>query len=152
LRFREANPHYQKQWYKDNRERKQAVSREWVRANRDQVLEYQRQWRKDNPDLVAETYRRWRQGNPEKVAEFARRRRARVHAASIVPFTAEQLNQRMAYWGFKCWMCSGPFEAVDHVKPLAKGGPHVLANLRPACNPCNRRKSARWDGVEGLAS
>jgi len=50
----------------------------------------------------------------------------------------------MSYWGNKCWMCEGPFEHVDHVKPLSKGGPHILANLRPACASCNASKNDRW--------
>lgn len=29
-------------------------------------------------------------------------------------------------------------------KPLAKGGLHCLANLRPACRACNAQKNARW--------
>ncbi|MGX7727586.1 HNH endonuclease [Rhodococcus sp. 5G237] len=33
---------------------------------------------------------------------------------------------------------------VDHVKPINKGGPHMLANLRPACGPCNSRKRDQW--------
>lgn len=35
---------------------------------------------------------------------------------------------------------------ADHVKPLAKGGPHILANIRPACVSCNSRKHATWAG------
>ncbi len=41
-------------------------------------------------------------------------------------------------------MCGGPFEEVDHVKPIAKGGWHALANLRPACFRCNNQKSDKW--------
>ena len=29
---------------------------------------------------------------------------------------------------------------LDHVHPVAKGGPHVPGNLVAACAPCNRRK------------
>lgn len=67
-----------------------------------------------------------------------------TRAATVAPFTREQLAARMAYFGNRCWICAGPFEQVDHVKPLAKGGPHMLANLRPSCAPCNNRKRARW--------
>ena len=47
-----------------------------------------------------------------------------------------------------CYICGIPFAEVavhlDHVKPLAKGGPHLLSNLRPACELCNLRKADRW--------
>jgi 5-methylcytosine-specific restriction endonuclease McrA len=47
-------------------------------------------------------------------------------------------------------MCSGPFEHVDHVKPIAKGGLNVLSNMRPACGSCNSAKRAKWFGVAEL--
>lgn len=78
--------------------------------------------------------------------EHRRRRRARLQDAGIVPFTREQLAQRLACFS-GCWMCGEPASTLDHVKPLSKGGPHMLANLRPACRPCNSAKSAHWEGV-----
>ncbi|MGH9004622.1 MAG: HNH endonuclease [Acidimicrobiia bacterium] len=41
-------------------------------------------------------------------------------------------------------MCRGPAEGWDHVKPIRVGGSHLLANLRPACRPCNSRKRSSW--------
>lgn len=76
--------------------------------------------------------------------EMSRRHRALKRAVTVAPFTRDQLAARMAYCGNRCWICAGPFEQVDHVKPLAKGGPHMLANLRPICAPCNNRKRATW--------
>jgi 5-methylcytosine-specific restriction endonuclease McrA len=49
----------------------------------------------------------------------------------------------MAYWGNCCWMCSGEYQEVDHVIPLARGGLHCLSNLRPACRSCNASKGAK---------
>jgi 5-methylcytosine-specific restriction endonuclease McrA len=43
-----------------------------------------------------------------------------------------------------CWLCGGPREQVDHVKPIAAGGSHILANLRPICGSCNQKKWATW--------
>lgn len=70
--------------------------------------------------------------------------RATRKEQGYVPFTAEQLNSRLEYYGHKCWMCQGPYEALDHVKPLSKGGFHVLSNLRPSCRSCNSSKSDKW--------
>ena len=61
--------------------------------------------------------------------------------ALLVPFTEKQLDARMSVFGYRCAYCGGPFEHVDHVKPLSKGGPHCLSNLRPACAPCNGGKA-----------
>lgn len=37
------------------------------------------------------------------------------------------------------------FLELDHVHPLAHGGGNGLANLKSACTPCNKRKSAYLD-------
>lgn len=92
--------------------------------------------------------RAWRDANPERSREARRRheakRRARVRGATVVSFTAEQLAARLSMYS-GCWICGNPrWTEVDHVKPLSKGGPHMLANLRPACFDCNRNKAAEW--------
>lgn len=47
---------------------------------------------------------------------------------------------------WSCAYCDVPFGPravceVDHVVPLARGGPHDLHNLAPACSRCNLTKS-----------
>ena len=86
--------------------------------------------------------------DPEKYAaqnhsHRARRRGAPGHA------TAAQIQARRDYYGGLCWIryeriCRKVEEAMDHVKPLAAGGSHWPANLRPACSPCNNRKHDKW--------
>jgi 5-methylcytosine-specific restriction endonuclease McrA len=101
-------------------------------------------WRTANPDRVRELSREWRASNPDLLRLAWWRRRAYKLSALNIPFAPEQLDARMRYWGYRCWMCGGPFEHVDHVKPLSKGGAHALANLRPACRACNVRKKDNW--------
>jgi 5-methylcytosine-specific restriction endonuclease McrA len=79
----------------------------------------------------------------------SRKRRALVRSAEIADFTAEQWEQKVAYWGNRCYLnlegiCTGSVDELDHVKPISKGGAHMLANARPACRPCNRSKAAKW--------
>lgn len=60
-------------------------------------------------------------------------------------FDFDLLEQKLAYWGDRCWLCGEPGpDTWDHVKPLKKGGPHMLANLRPAHRSCNSKRSAKW--------
>lgn len=82
----------------------------------------------------------------------AHRRRIRMAGVASVPFTFEQVLARFAMFGDRCWMCgvAGVDLHMDHVKPVARGGPHMLSNIRPACKPCNSRKSDRWSGVKGI--
>ena len=85
----------------------------------------------------------------QKHLDVTRRRAIRKNAKTIA-YSPDALWQRMAYFGHKCWMCGGSFEAVDHVIPLTKGGVECLANLRPACRSCNSRKHNKWHGVSEL--
>lgn len=106
-------------------------------------------WAEANPDRRREianaSFRRRYELDPERFREAFRKRHAAIRrGCAVYPFTTDQLAAKVAYWGGRCWVCSGPFEAIDHVKPLAKQGPHMLANLRPICTACNTRKRDRW--------
>jgi len=63
-------------------------------------------------------------------------------------FTLKQLKSRIDYYGGLCYICSHlgkqtPFEEIDHVIPIAKGGTHWPANLRPICSYHNNSKKAK---------
>lgn len=124
----------------------------------EQLLERSRAWAANNPDKRRASVRKWRENNAEKVKAYSRKykvanrdivaawqmaRQARQRGSAIAPFTAEQLRQRMSMYA-GCWMCGGPKEHVDHVKPISKGGAHILSNLRPACRKCNLSKKDQW--------
>lgn len=71
------------------------------------------------------------------------RRRARMLGNLTIPFPESQLLARLSMFS-GCWVCGGPADQVDHVKPIARGGAHILANLRPICGFCNQSKKDRW--------
>lgn len=114
-----------------------ATQREYQR--RFKAAEYAR-----DPKAALARDRTWRIANPEKVRLMSSDQQRRRAAARKLPFTTEQLAARLAYWGNRCWMCSGPSRTIDHVKPIVKGGWHALMNLRPACLACNSRKGSKW--------
>ncbi|MFC9635339.1 HNH endonuclease [Streptomyces mirabilis] len=78
------------------------------------------------------------------------RRRAIRRLAESEHITEQQLQDLVDQFVGACWICGDLFDEetvvlhIDHYKPLAKGGAHTLANLRPACADCNLRKSAKW--------
>lgn len=41
---------------------------------------------------------------------------------------------------FACAYCQGPFEEMDHVVPIARGGGTTADNCLPSCSECNRLK------------
>jgi 5-methylcytosine-specific restriction endonuclease McrA len=58
-------------------------------------------------------------------------------------FTKEQIDARIEYFGGRCWICRGPYDTMDHVIPIARGGTNWASNQRPICTICNSRKGAR---------
>jgi 5-methylcytosine-specific restriction endonuclease McrA len=102
----------------------------------------------ENQQLARERSRAWRIANPQRRSEQAGRRNALKRSGQAIRIPMELLEAKLAYWGWRCWIagpnCTGDPEQWDHVKPLSKGGAHLLANLRPACQPCNFGKRAQW--------
>lgn len=172
--WRDANPERVKEHQRRSHANPNAVvkRREWAQRNPEKIAEYgRRSYLKDGEKIRARmrayladqraadpaaAYRKtraWVEANPERARLNHRigsaRRAARLREAAVLPFTLAQLDERMAYYGHRCWMCGGPFEHIDHVKPLARGGSHALMNLRPACATCNVRKGATWPLVAG---
>jgi 5-methylcytosine-specific restriction endonuclease McrA len=50
--------------------------------------------------------------------------------------------------GHRCYVCGGPANEVDHVRPIFRGGGHDDGNLRAICRKCHATKSGR----EGAAA
>lgn len=117
-----------------------------------------REWALANPERVRRNYRRWVEANRDHVNAYSRshiRQNRAYYRAALIRYrarkkgngghcTPEQLAARWSYYAGRCWMCGAEATEWDHVKPVSKGGCSWPANLRPACGPCNRRKSGIW--------
>lgn len=85
----------------------------------------------------------------EYKAEQARQRRARKRGATVGKnLRPEDIARRMDDLGGRCIYCGGPFEHVDHLIPLSRGGAHAIQNLVPSCAHCNISKGDRYLGSE----
>jgi 5-methylcytosine-specific restriction endonuclease McrA len=131
---------YAAQWYQRNREKSLTRNRQWHAENVEYVAQQKKRWRETNPDYQI----LWCQSNRDRQREYRDRRRSRQNSVPICSFTALELKQRWEYYGNCCWVCREIATETDHVKPLAKGGAHMLCNLRPICKSCNSRKRDRW--------
>lgn len=109
-----------------------------------------------NPDLEgkcrvcrlrhkAKFKKRYRSTDKAKSARRAARsrRRARLHNAPINDLTAKDEAWVFSLYGRSCLKCGAQPVALDHVIPLAQGGPHTASNLQPLCWICNSSKCAR---------
>lgn len=122
-------------------------SRAWVDARMAGDPAFRDQRRKADADRRRAAYLR----DPSSSVAKRSVRRARMASVARVAFSPKQLAARIAFFGGVCWMCrAAPYEHLDHVKPLARGGPNMLANLRPACQTCNLSKKDKWFGVAEL--
>ena len=128
---------YNAAWRAANLEQIRARDRERYQREKERQKAYRESHREERRAWARGYY----QAHREAMCEGVRRRK---HRNAVVPFTLVQLEAKLAYWGGKCWMCGDPFEHWDHVKPIAKGGLHILSNLRPACARCNHKKSSKW--------
>lgn len=128
-----------------------ASSNAWYHANRDRVAERWAAYYAANRERLRDNHRRWRREHPElhRQQEAIRRAAKRgAHGSVYIPPTL--LAAKVAFWGDRCWVCRGPWSEYDHVKPLAKGGVHIAANIRPICQDCNRSKKDRWPFTDWL--
>jgi len=64
-----------KNWYRENKAHRNAVSKIWRDNNKEYMREYSKQWRKDNPDKVAEYDHRYYMENVDRAKEYDKRRR-----------------------------------------------------------------------------
>lgn len=131
------------------------ASRKWEKRNRQRCIDSDRAWVHKNPEKFAARmirYRdrhrrecslrsaRWAKSNPEKRCLYENCRRARKRGLTTIKdpriiavyFIARWLRQQ------------GDDMHVDHVIPLARGGPHTYENLQILPAVENRRKWAHF--------
>jgi len=135
--------------YEQNRDYYLAKSRAHYAANSEKAAAANKRWREEHREERLQAIRAWHQANPDaKRQSEARRRQARRAGGTKFYIPKALLAAKVAYWGARCWICRAPWSQYDHVKPLAKGGLHILANIRPICSTCNRAKKDRWPLAE----
>jgi len=106
-----------------------------------------RNYRETHKDTLREkrlAYHRTENGASIRRAARLRHIARKMGAVGANYTTVEMIAARCQMWGNRCYICGAPMEAIDHVKPLSKGGAHLPCNLRPVCTICNSRKRDKW--------
>ena len=116
--------------YEEHKEQRRQVQKLWLSANKQRKRDADRAWYKANRERAKENRRR-----------SSLMRRARERGIFKIDFSNKDLHLRISVFGNNCAYCGGPYEQLDHVKPVVLNGPHILANIRPACKECNQRKN-----------
>mgnify|MGYP003624482155 CR=1 FL=1 len=148
-KWRKANPEklaaIQKDYNSANREKVAAAQKEYNSANRENIAAYKKKWFEANREKLSSRQKKYNSSHPEILRACQLRRRARQRGAAGWGYTTEvHISARWEAFGGLCWMCGGQATAMDHVKPISKGGAHWPSNLRPACKSCNSTKRAKW--------
>jgi 5-methylcytosine-specific restriction endonuclease McrA len=129
-------------WARENRKAHPERGRAWDAANREKRRESSRLRRLNSPEKV----RAWRVANPDKRRDQKHRRRALMQNVQAERLTKKQ---RLTLYSTRtCYLCGKDFQpgdrtSVDHIIPLAGGGPHVFDNLALTHFSCNSRKGAK---------
>lgn len=164
-RWREANPEKQKaaeqRWRENNKEKTAERSRRWRKANpeanrekarrhyarhREAMIEKDRRQRADDPENPRERNRRYRESHRLERSLAQQVRKASKLGADCGGYTTlDRVSARIAFYAQRCYYCGGPYAAIDHRIPLSRGGPHLPANLVPACTWCNSSKGAKTE-------
>lgn len=127
-----------------------ASRRLWAANNPEHAPKYQREHRAE----IKAARRTWIENNLPSIRAQAcldsGRRRARLAAAEVNDFCAEEWLAMQAMHEGRCAYCheEKPL-AMDHIVPISAGGNHTWNNIAPACKSCNSSKGNK-DMLEWL--
>ena len=98
-----------------------------------------------DPDQARAFYREWKQSPKKKLSDkyYSAARNANRRAERWgVPGKLTTADIRDVLDGKVCTYCGSDDDhmCVDHVTPMAKGGPNTRDNLVPSCRTCNASK------------
>jgi 5-methylcytosine-specific restriction endonuclease McrA len=97
-----------------------------------------------DPDERRAYYREWKKGAKKRRSnsyyDSAKHANQRAELYGVVG-RITTADARAVLNGATCHYCGSVYLlGLDHVVPMAKGGPNIRANLVPACRACNSSK------------
>jgi hypothetical protein len=140
------------QQHKDDYIRRAKASQE---QNKEQRRVYMRQYMKENIEKYRDRIRAWArdyQKRPHVHAKIIAYQRMHKNARRVMEgrkATAKEFAELVRLFDNHCAYCNKPTAkpTVDHIIPVVKGGKGHILNLLPACDSCNKHKSARMDFI-----
>jgi 5-methylcytosine-specific restriction endonuclease McrA len=135
---------YYARWKAKNLEHWRAYQRRYYQEHRAAKITYATVRNQSHRDEANAAVRAWRVRHPDKAVEYEGRRRARKRGNGWEPVDVLAVFDRD---GWRCHLCGRkvkPTEAsIDHLIPIADGGPHSYANVATAHLSCNIRRGRR---------
>lgn len=138
-RCRECNKTTARQWHADNRERSRSNGRRWRHENLEHATAMNINYRRRNKERDTQLARERRRANPEYNRQVINRRRARINASVPQRWKRSDCPDHLCYW---CGTELADITThVDHIMPIALGGPATPDNEARTCVPCNKKKT-----------
>jgi 5-methylcytosine-specific restriction endonuclease McrA len=148
-----------KLWAEKNKDKRKKISKKYVKNNPEKRSETIRNYYLKNKKEIRIRIKKSIEKKPEPYAELGRKhaniRRARKLNNGQEAYTESQV---LSTYGTNCHICDTPIKLkaprkvgvkgwelglhLDHVVPLAKGGPDSLENVKPAHGKCNLQKNS----------
>lgn len=133
---------------KDPEYRKTLVekSRAYRKQYPEKIKEQNMRRRAKDPEKAKAENRGWFKAHPEKRRFYEQKRRATK--AKLMGNVSHDIEQRLFHkQSGKCACCKQSLKKtitnLDHIMPLALGGPHDDSNLQLLCRQCNNQKYAK---------
>lgn len=104
--------------------------------------EVERLRRKVDGDRVRALEKFRREANPHLHRTKVHNRKARLRGAPG-SHTAGEWLAVLELWDGRCAYCGAVATTKDHIIPVSQGGSNDIANIVPACQPCNSSKGAK---------
>jgi len=137
-----------------------AATRAWALANPERAKQGKRSWASSHPENVRASSRKhrlktkekqriqtrtWRAAHPDLVHIQKNRRRARL-AGAVGSYSVQEWLALLESFGGKCGYCGSEVGIhPEHRQPLSRGGSNDIANIIPACRPCNSWKNVKTE-------
>lgn len=122
---------YDKEYYKNNKERISSRSRKYHLKHKERILSRVKEWSKNNKDKVRTIKQNYK--HKRRVKESTG-----VKTSDLVEWKNKE--SKVCYW---CGVSCESDYHVDHYEPLSKGGSHDIDNLVISCPKCNLSKSSK---------
>lgn len=147
-----ARSAYHDQWRAKNPEKFNAGCRRWAEANKSRSKEIKDASYQKHREKRLESKRTYYLNNKEKYRAWDKlvdpnirrgvknRRRARIEGNGFVKYNPAEIFARD---GHSCIYCDAPALHLDHLIPIARGGPDTPDNVAAACARCNKRKGKK---------
>lgn len=132
-------------YYRVAKDQELARSKAWRDANKGRLRAYQAAAYCKNADEIKARVSAYRKANPEVGRRAAQRRRARAKQVGG-RLTAGITTRLLRLQRGRCACCALPLGRdyhLDHIIPLALGGPNTDENVQLLRRSCNHRKAAK---------